>query len=158
MSAIFGPNSYMSGQKLPCPKNQECDNHPEIKAVVRIVGECDSFGSEMSDFCEDCLELYEATADERSGVCDFCGCHVEHIRPYRDPDEGSTGPVYDVCDPCISKQKATEDYAENRDPEVDDIDDGDTDHYRDLEDDGYSLEPTEGDPEPLNFHNPSHRW
>lgn len=161
MSAIFGPNSYLPGQKLPCPINQECDNHPGIKAVIRIVGECDSYGSELIDYCQECFDVYENNESSDS-ICDLCMQESVSLMPFKDQDEGTAGYIYNACPSCITANKEiisiVTEHTKNI-SEDDSEEDKEIDYCDEVnEDDGYSLEPTEGDPEPLNFHNPPHRW
>ena len=76
-------------------------DHPNIPAAVRIQGETDSFGCEMIDMCTDCFTRYQQQANQHSGTCDWCKTHAEHLRARRDMDEGTHGPVYYVCTPCV---------------------------------------------------------
>lgn len=103
-SCSYGPVSTLPGHitrldgdspVVPCDK----DDNP---ASTRIQGETDSFGAEYINLCEGCYRDYlerQKTADN-SGVCDTCKKHADRVRAWRDPDEGSSGPVYYICDPC----------------------------------------------------------
>jgi len=76
--------------------------------VIRIQGETDSFGSEMWDLCQSCLDQYrheQRTADT-SGTCDWCRTHAQKLRDRRDYEEGMCGRVYQVCQPCIDRENA----------------------------------------------------
>lgn len=76
-------------------------------AVICIQGETDSFGYESEDMCQSCLDAYKKSVEEadHSGTCDWCKTHEPLVRPTRDYDEGSYGPVYYLCEPCIEKQE-----------------------------------------------------
>lgn len=82
-----------------------CDDHPDRPAVARIQGETDSFGAELNDMCQECLDQHrEALKNEdRSGVCDWCKLPSPRLTKTRDYDEGSCGRVYDVCAECRKK-------------------------------------------------------
>lgn len=86
-----------------------CHEH----ATVRIQGETDSFGCEYTYLCKSCHEIVkeidEYTTDKHSEdlqECDWCKkeTKLKFIRPTRDIDEGSNGPVYDVCGSCREAQ------------------------------------------------------
>jgi hypothetical protein len=73
----------------------------EVPAVVTIVGETDSFGSELLDLCQKC---YTAVLEyEPEDECEWCG-KTAPLHPLRDYDEGLNGPVYQVCKACHKKQ------------------------------------------------------
>ena len=44
MAYVGGPTNLLSGNKIFLPLGTCCDEHPEIKAVARIIGEVDSMG------------------------------------------------------------------------------------------------------------------
>src|SRR5690606_21715841 len=106
MAIITGPISTLPGSHHS-PKGACCDSHPNRIAVTRIQGETDSFGSEMVDLCQECLDEHntylqsEESKDSRRGSCDWCNRYVEDLRSARDYDEGMCGPVYTVCGPCV---------------------------------------------------------
>lgn len=80
-----------------------CDDHPDRPAVARVQGETDSFGSELLDFCQECLDDYRNWArspEATSGRCDWCKQEATDLRDTRDYEEGFYGPVYRVCDAC----------------------------------------------------------
>lgn len=82
----------------------DCDNCDQ-PAVGRICVEADSFGAEWAHYCEKHLAIAEAKAKEPLiGNCDWCKAVDIEIFPTRDTDEGSHGPVYDVCKCCRQKQ------------------------------------------------------
>lgn len=109
MAGVIGPNRYLPGNKITVPSGATCDTpgHEEIDATHRIVGECDSMGSELIDMCEHCYAEYLKELQEpEAGTCDWCKCTTIDIKPIRDPDEGSCGPVYYVCSGCRREQSA----------------------------------------------------
>ena len=71
-------------------------------AITAMVGETDSFGSEFLPMCAICKHEHAERGDIEEGVCDWCN-RQSVLSPRRDFEEGSSGPVYYVCSPCISK-------------------------------------------------------
>lgn len=63
----------------------------------------------MIDWCDSCAqkaqEFQEAFDKEYPPRCDWCG-KVEKTYHTRDFDEGLSGPVYEVCNSCLAKQRA----------------------------------------------------
>ena len=103
MAAVIGPNHYVTGQVLRTPYGQGCDVHPERLAEVRVVGETDSFGSELIDMCQECFQDYlreKRDAQEELRRCDLCGSEVDTCQPWRDPEEGFGGRQYMACKKC----------------------------------------------------------
>ncbi len=111
-----GPVSSMPGSIQKVPTGIKCDKHPEIDATHRIQGETDSFGCEYVDMCVECYWEYlkQKASNSNPGVCDWCNHHSDTRTKTRDYDEGSSGPVYDVCPSCRNKavQRAQEELAE----------------------------------------------
>lgn len=114
MADITGPISSLPGSSHAVPDGMECDYHPGVPAIARIQGETDSFGCEMEDICQQCIDQRRAyrcseagKAEElewRTGRCDWCKEQVTDLRDARDYDEGLSGPVYRVCGPCIKRR------------------------------------------------------
>jgi hypothetical protein len=124
MAEVIGPCSTLPGGHHDLPAGTMCDDHPDRPAVARVQGETDSFGAELNDMCQECLDehrQWQAESDH-SGVCDWCKNHAPRLRPRRDYEEGMSGRVYDVCDPCI---KRVNDEAERELEERGYYDDGD---------------------------------
>jgi hypothetical protein len=138
MADVTGPIRTLPGSIHNAPEGTRCDDHPERIAYKRVQGETDSFGSEMIDMCEECYNAFlkEQQEADHSGHCDWCKTHKPRVRPRRDFEEGSAGPVYQVCDDCIQKEndRVAEELAETG-PSDDyyDFDPGD-DHWEDYED------------------------
>lgn len=113
MADVTGPISSLPGSSRKPPAGQMCDEHPGVPAVARIQGETDSFGCEMDDLCQQCVDARSTyrcseagqaeAAAERSGVCAWCKSAATDLRPARDYDEGMSGPVYRVCGACIKR-------------------------------------------------------
>lgn len=115
MAHVGGPISSLPGTLLKLPENQTCDDHPDRLAVVRVQAETDSFGYEAIDWCDECFNKYKSEKEnpEFNISCDHCHAVDVKTTPTRDPDEGSCGPVYHLCDGCLKKLR---DYhAENYD-------------------------------------------
>jgi hypothetical protein len=108
MAQVTGPIGSLPGSRHKPPAGTRCDYHPERLAVARVQGETDSFGSEMEDVCEPCLKARRLAAKhaDTSGQCDWCKSRVDKRFTCRDYEEGSSGPVYHVCQPCIDKRHA----------------------------------------------------
>lgn len=109
MAEVTGPINTLPGRRHKFPEGTMCDEHPDVPAVARIQGETDSFGCEMADMCQACVDEMERLKEEEGphmGCCDWCKKGPLRLYPTRDYDEGSYGPVYDVCGPCGSKQLA----------------------------------------------------
>lgn len=106
MADVTGPISTLPGESHDFPDGTMCDQHPDRPAVARIQGETDSFGCEMADMCQGCLDEHreEMKNTDWSGVCEWCGLHKPKLRPRRDYEEGMSGRVYDVCDDCIKRE------------------------------------------------------
>lgn len=110
MADVTGPISTMPGSRHKVPDGTTCDEHPERLAVARIQGETDSFGSEMMDMCQECLDEYvkhkEEAAEQNKTTQRWCewGRHMAfNVIIARDPEEGSAGRLYDVCPECYNK-------------------------------------------------------
>lgn len=105
MAEVTGPISTLPGRGHDVPDGQTCDQHPDRLAVSRIQGETDSFGAELNDMCQECLDEYrrEMAEADHSGKCDWCHEHKPRLSPRRDYEEGMYGRVYEVCDECIKR-------------------------------------------------------
>lgn len=108
MGDVTGPISSLPGASHNLPKGATCDDHPDRPAVRRIQGETDSFGSEMHDLCQECLDdhlSYLRSEEARTGTCDWCKSAASDLRDARDYDEGMCGPVYRVCGACLKRRE-----------------------------------------------------
>lgn len=85
--------------------SQPCDKHPKRLAVKRVQGETDSYGCEYIHMCQVCLEAFQAyQAQPKPGCCDWCNKMADNLRAHRDLDEGTSGPVYRVCNACVNRE------------------------------------------------------
>ena len=93
MAAVIGPNNYTPGQILKAVPGVMCDDHPEVVSVCRMVGETDSFGSEISDLCQTCFDTHlkqQANRSERPqewSHCEDCKNASNDVRQRRSYDE-----------------------------------------------------------------------
>ena len=98
-----------------------CDNHPERKAIWRLTGETDSFGSEYHYECQECyLAATKSEEDSEAAISDdavdFCeigkhtapyfkfredGKRIKNVSLRTDPTEGG-GRIYNICNDCYS--------------------------------------------------------
>jgi len=103
---------YLPGQ-IATASNQELSQHTcegfdeghcGKPSELKVVGETDSFGSEFHYMCREChtKEVEHYKENPTLETCERCNQEAV-VRPYRDPDEGMSGPVYWACSPCISK-------------------------------------------------------
>lgn len=107
MADVTGPISTLPGTVRNSPDGMMCDNHPDRVAYRRVQGETDSMGCEMHDLCKGCYDahLAERANADRSGYCEWCKTNQPVIHRHRDFEEGSCGPVYDVCSGCIDRER-----------------------------------------------------
>lgn len=106
MADVIGPNSYRPGQSVFVPEGAKCDEHNDREAMYRIVGETDSFGSELVDMCEECYEEYWQQTDakyQQVQFCELCKEMKQYVTQRRDPEEGTSGPVYNMCADCYQQ-------------------------------------------------------
>lgn len=104
MADVTGPVSTLPGSTRGAEHGAMCDEHPDRPAVRRVQGETDSMGAEFYDLCQECLdELAKHAAEAACGRCDWCKSEVRDLRPFRDFEEGTSGPVYEVCGACRKK-------------------------------------------------------
>jgi len=109
MADVTGPISSLPGARHAAPQGSVCDDHPDRPAVARVQGETDSMGSEMFDLCQECLDAFNKAKAELDGGafrgrCGRCDGADVPLFPYRDYDEGMSGPVYYYCRGCRSEQ------------------------------------------------------
>ena len=108
MADVTGPISTLPGAERTSSDGMMCDDHPDRVAYKRVQGETDSMGCEMYDLCKECYDAFKAANnDSRTGTCDWCKTHQTDLRKHRDFEEGSCGPVYDVCGGCVRRQNAS---------------------------------------------------
>lgn len=103
MGDVTGPISSLPGKRHELPEGSRCDEHSDRRAVARVQGETDSFGCEMLDLCQECMDDlrdWERSPEARSGKCDWCKSEAKDLADQRDYEEGMYGPVYRVCGNC----------------------------------------------------------
>lgn len=111
MKEIIDANKASDALKLQYAKGEEwqCEN----VATVRVQGETDSFGAEYYHYCEACYTLEQELQQyfterhaEDEAQCEWCKkvTTQKDLRYTRDIDEGSNGPVYEVCGSCRARQ------------------------------------------------------
>ena len=71
MAEVTGPTRLLPGQSTNVPPNTMCDTHPDRLAIARIAGEVDSFGAELHDCCQECVDEIK-NAPPLTGTCDWC--------------------------------------------------------------------------------------
>ena len=59
--------------------------------------------SEVHHYCEDCIKAIEEEREKNNSedelkYCDHCKGMVKGVRPMRDPEEGSCGRLYYLCE------------------------------------------------------------
>lgn len=123
MAEVTGPISTLPGTARDAPEGMMCDYHPDQPAIARIQGETDSFGCEMEDLCQQCIDERRAyrcseagkaeEAEWRTGACEWCKNHATDLRDARDYEEGMCGRVYRVCGACV--QRVNEEAAQELD-------------------------------------------
>lgn len=85
---------------------ESCDKHPKVHANYRLQGETDALGAEYHYLCEECYQEHLKESEKQKDdllECDHCGCMKSDVRAVRDPDEGTAGKVYWVCEECVDK-------------------------------------------------------
>lgn len=75
----------------------------ETEAQWQVVTEADSFGVEYTYMDNAMYEAYKADREAYTEtlVCERCGS-TDNVQERRDPEEGSSGPLYDMCGTCHS--------------------------------------------------------
>ena len=102
-----GPVSSMPGSSHPFPTGSKCDTHEDRLAVARVQGETDSMGCEYLLACQECVDGFRKFDEEEFNTPRYCDWHRGEglgVRPTRDYDEGSAGPLYNVCSECRNKR------------------------------------------------------
>ena len=107
MADVSGPLSTLPGSRHRLPNGSTCDDCGK-PAVIRMQGETDSFGAEFMDLCQACHDKTMAEVPwyrSPDARCDWCkkAGGESGLRPTRDFDEGSCGPVYYVCLNCLRR-------------------------------------------------------
>ena len=82
--------------------------------------------SEVHHYCEDCIKAIEEEREKNSSsdelkYCDHCKGDAKDVKPIRDADEGSCGPVYYLC--THHRQKLIDFNSQDYDPHYNGYDD-----------------------------------
>ena len=96
----------MPGSILSIPPDGDCEDCQLVPATLVMQGETDSWGYEEVHLCKACHEKGEKQEQDRRDKpqrCDWCKTTQTGVVLFRDPDEGSHGPVYMVCPTCRGK-------------------------------------------------------
>lgn len=116
------------GDECPC-QYDECKE----QATHEYCTAADSMGEEWLPLCSNHLEQWQKDVAEAGDViatCDWCKAEGVVVAPFRDFEEGTHGPVYDVCEVCRGKSiDRANDFANES------TDDGDYAEMPELEDD-----------------------
>ena len=113
MADVTGPIKSLPGSFHKVPAGMTCDNpwnyHSEEKlATHRVQGETDSFGSEMTDMCDECFAkcVEEEKNADTSGTCDWCKRSKPVLTPHRDYEEGSASELFSGLSDVTDLQRA----------------------------------------------------
>lgn len=118
----------LPGQRVKLFGYELCTTHLDRKAILGICSEADSFGTENTYFCQECVNAREVVStDGTVGTCDWCNTTSVEVKPMRDPEEGLMGRVYDVCQACRGSNRCHP--VETDSPDDDDDDEGDDDDF-----------------------------
>lgn len=105
MADVIGPSNRLPGMIEKSPEGTMCDEHPDRLSVKRVTGETDSFGSELHDMCQECLDKHKKYIQENplTGKCDWCkGLNLQLVHT-RDWEDGFRSRLYQVCHECKAK-------------------------------------------------------
>lgn len=95
-----GPVSTYRGDLFLAGRNIMCDKHNKKIALAAIQGETDSMGCEYIFACQECVDEYlKNHNNEQEMYCEQCGL-LKKTKPRRDPEEGSSGRLYNICNEC----------------------------------------------------------
>jgi len=92
-------------RKLNHHEEHQCEDCLTVDKIVvathSLCTESDSFGSEYTYLCDKHIaDIRTKSNKPKVGCCQFCNTAGVEVSPFRDPDEGSHGPVYNACSPC----------------------------------------------------------
>ncbi len=98
--------NYLPGQFIKAHVDDVCEEHNDLPAVIRMIGETDSMVCEIIPMCQACYDAAKQYQlehpDGEDYDCDIC--HESHpCKPSRDPEEGLNGPIYWICKSCRKK-------------------------------------------------------
>lgn len=105
MSGVIGRNPYRTGDIQTYTGPELCEDC-EQAARFRMIGETDSFGSEVYYYCAAHAAQHKQHLNEilqQEQRCDLCGKTTTDCKPWRDPEE-NYGPQYTVCKACRTER------------------------------------------------------
>ena len=106
MQVYEGATNKKPGNLVPFKKGTMCDVHVGRPSFKRVIVEVDTFGYEAADMCCECYKHYQEELQEKANentCCDLCGNVTTGVKSFRDPEEGTCGPLYQACEPCRTK-------------------------------------------------------
>lgn len=109
MSDVIGPSRYLPGHILPFKADGRPCDECDLQAHHAVIGETDSFGSEVKHLCSGHLASLQSemlSAREQITVCEVCGLQKSNCAPARDPEEGTSGPVMNTCPDCKTRMNS----------------------------------------------------
>jgi hypothetical protein len=101
--------AYLPGQLARTCTSELSENACKCgkPSELKVVGETDSFGSEFHFMCRACYDDMKKQAEENPHLETCPRCKAEAVLiAHRDPDEGSNGPLYYLCGPCLKISNA----------------------------------------------------
>lgn len=98
----------LPGQLRKLTDSREACSYCGVPATHELIGEVDGFGHESTPYCEKhgVMQKEEHTKSREVTTCAWCKTIGVETSPHRDFEEGSNGPLYDVCDGCRSREIA----------------------------------------------------
>lgn len=139
MAGVIGPSNKLPGHSVGFEiDGRVCDDqHCNDIARHAIIGEADSMGAEIVHLCsKHYLEVQKERQELEQSLqhCDICKQECIGVAPFRDPDEGQSGPIYNACPEC--RRSLTNAFV---------VDDDLDDDRSDVIDDGYDINIPEDD-------------
>jgi len=108
--------SIREADVCPC-QYDECS----ASASQEYCTEVDSMGAEWLPLCDDHIEQFKEDVANANALedneCEWCHATDVHTAPFRDWQEGSQGPLYEVCDKCRGKSIDEANELANNEPE-----------------------------------------
>lgn len=104
MSGNIGPSRYRVGDQTKwVPDGRKCDECTAA-ATTALVTSVDVLGAEIAHLCPYCYGLTVSPENkerrQRPMRCDLCDQNSATCEPWRDPEQGMTGPMLHVCEEC----------------------------------------------------------
>lgn len=129
------------------PKNHPREQHYRIEGD-KIVSDNDTY--DLVEFDDKGYSRYYYDRVNNPGCCAFCKNDVDKRRGYRDPEEGSGGPVYEACVPCIERRIAADREAYREEQEQYEYEHGADDYEPDYPEDEDNMDYEDDEPDYLD--------